>query len=239
MKNIIRNRKEDLKQRLAQLKQISIGVTEHIESLEDQKPSYPIISADPENSFTEQEKENEEINQGSDEVSGSISSTSQEAKKEKTGVQSPDVTKVTTPDKKIEPASPNSVNSDLIFPELDLEASASCTSFSWNCATPRTPDRNARQIYQNNTFDESLLLGTQSPGDNSISSPNRINYSECIDYSTGLSGHGALTGKKKLIRFTSGTREGRNQVRRNIRMMGEHRGLSFQSPGKITRNKST
>eukprot|EP00547_Thalassionema_nitzschioides_P007086 CAMPEP_0194208426 /NCGR_PEP_ID=MMETSP0156-20130528/6879_1 /TAXON_ID=33649 /ORGANISM="Thalassionema nitzschioides, Strain L26-B" /LENGTH=385 /DNA_ID=CAMNT_0038935387 /DNA_START=238 /DNA_END=1395 /DNA_ORIENTATION=- len=218
MSKIVRDRTADLKKRSAELNRISNGLATQIQDLQSKKPSYPIIAAESESRIRDEEKENEGMNQGSGQVQFVSNAEEEEKQTTTTPVTRASLTPHLPPDSKVQPKSPNCVSfvdNNPVFCERGVKNSLSCASFPSSAELCDHEDRR-HLLYRTNTFDDRLLLSAQSTTGNCLNSPSKHGS---IDFSTGLSGHGAL----------SGTKAGRSQVRRKIRMMGEHRGANLFS----------
>jgi hypothetical protein len=146
-----------------------------------------------------------------------------------------------SPTVNLAPRTPNTIdNSDIageyadenVFPGMD-GAPYMCTAFSLFASSSEEED--GRRYLLHRSFEEppqSIVRPRISSPHQRISSPGIATSPSMgsIDFSTGLSGHRAL--------FSNKTGRGQSHPHRNVRMMGEHRGIGTSFWGPLWKSQS-
>lgn len=232
MLNLVQARKKELEDKMEEIQCLSTSLLRRISETRQQEPSHPIISHLP-------EAADEDVGLKTCDSATSVSTPLPKHQREVVVATSPDAEhefEIMDGDSvssivNLVPRTPNTIdNSDIIRTYADenmypgtTESHYMCSPFSFFSGSEDSEER-----HQDDTY---ILPGRSFEEQASRIRP-RIRRSLApaiavspsmgsVDFSTGLSGHRALTSSKT----------GRGQVQRQVRMMSEHRGIgTFRGP---------
>lgn len=213
IQDLVNIRKQALLAQLEKLESLSTNLTDRIATMSTEEPSYPIITDRPEEVDLFQENCQPSLGSAQFDL-GAAMSPQRRAQIELGSVASP--TGV------LAPRTPNTIdNSDIgdyadenVFPG---ESPYLCSPFSFLSGSQDSEDRPRALMAAPRSFEvPSHIRPRLSPreGHGSITPSSSMG---AVDFSTGMSGHRAMSSKS-----------GRNQgtAQRHVRMMGDHRGAS-------------
>eukprot|EP00545_Synedropsis_sp_CCMP1620_P002640 CAMPEP_0119018046 /NCGR_PEP_ID=MMETSP1176-20130426/18412_1 /TAXON_ID=265551 /ORGANISM="Synedropsis recta cf, Strain CCMP1620" /LENGTH=512 /DNA_ID=CAMNT_0006971947 /DNA_START=51 /DNA_END=1586 /DNA_ORIENTATION=+ len=231
MQDLVNLRKQALLDQLEKIERLSVDLTHRIDAANMEEPSHPIITDAPEE---EEDLFEEALNTNlmspiKNRGSGSFSSpTMSPLRQGQIQLNTTDTTDVGSPLSTIAPRTPNTIdNSDIgeyadenVFPG---ESPYLCSPFSFLSGSQDSNDllpRPAGRSFEEPSRIRPRLSPSSQTRNGIAQSPSMGSVS--VNFSTGMSGHRAMTSKSS---------RGQASAQRQIRMMGEHRGISlFRGP---------
>lgn len=238
MYDLVEARRKELQERLEQIERLSSGLAQRIESVKVEEPSHPIISEAPNESVDKENTQDSDNDSRSSHVCSTPAGVGSPVRQSRDPVVSnfPETTRRLelldtninlSPSMPLAPTTPNTIDNSDIREYVDENSFPGGPPAPYMCATFEFfgEEDDTHQNWENNrSFDDVSKIRPRRNSNNFQSpSPSPPSHQEIgtINFSTGMSGHGALTSGR--------TSRGKLSGPRHVRMMGAHAGIGMFS----------